>query len=481
VDPSTGYVTTMSDGETDITYSVGCNASSFMTLTVNPGVNAGTVTGTSVLCNGSTDSYSSNGDGGGTWSSTDPGVATVDPTTGLVTTTGNGTTDIIYTLNSGCGAPASSFMTLNVNAISGTLASDGSCKNMDAGSGATFSDGSCNTITRIIPNGGSPLTGIVSSCVTVDASIQSFGGEPYLQRHYDIEPSTSPGTATARIILYALQSEFDTYNSNNGIYSDMPTGPSDAAGISNLRITQYHGTGTAPGNYSGSTLLIDPVDADIVWDATNNWWEISFDVTGFSGFYINTGSSALPVSILNFSGYKDGSRNQLRWSTASESNNSGFEVQRSTDGINYTTLVFVNSNAPGGSSTVQLNYAFTDNNVTGNRQYYRLRQVDFDSHSKLSNIVLIKGEKPVTLMIDGLFPNPASTLVNVLIATPSKDKVTLVITDITGRKVIEQVVSVETGSNTIPVDINRLTNGTYMVKLVCNSNCESAVGKFVKQ
>jgi hypothetical protein len=471
----------MSDGETDITYSVGCNASSFMTLTVNPNVNAGTVTGTSVLCNGSTDSYSNNGDGGGTWSSTDAGVATVDPSTGLVTTTGIGTTDIIYTLNSGCGAPVSSFMTLNVNAVSGTLASGGSCKNMDAGSGATFSDGSCNPITRIIPAGGSPLTGMVNSCVTVDASIQTFGGGPYLQRHYDIEPSTSPGTATARITLYALQSEFDTYNSNNGIYTDMPTGPSDAAGISNLRITQYHGTGTAPGYYSGSTVLIDPVDADIVWDATNNWWEISFDVTGFSGFYINTGSSALPVSILNFSGYKDGSRNQLQWTTASESNNSGFEVQRSTDGINYTALGFVNSQALGGNSTVQLNYAFTDNNVTGNKQYYRLRQIDFDNHSKLSNIVLIKGEKPVSLTIDGLFPNPAISVVNVLIATPNKDRATLIITDVAGRIVEQKLVNVETGSNTIPVDISRLTPGTYLVKLVCERNCDGVVSKFVKQ
>jgi hypothetical protein len=135
----------------------------------------------------------------------------------------------------------------------------------------------------------------------------------------------------------------------------------------------------------------------------------------------------------------------------------------------------------GGNSSSQLNYTFTDNNPIGSKQYYRLRQVNFDGNSKLSNIVLIKGDKPVILTIDGLFPNPANSLVNVLIAAPNKDKVTLVVTDIAGRKVIEQVVSVETGTNTIPVDINRLTNGTYMVKMICSSNCENAVGKFVKQ
>jgi hypothetical protein len=192
-------------------------------------------------------------------------------------------------------------------------------------------------------------------------------------------------------------------------------------------------------------------------------------------------SATLPAGLLSFSGYKDGSRNQLRWTTSAELSNSRFEVQRSTDGVNYSSLGFVNSLASGGNSTSQLNYAFTDNNVNGSKQYYRLRQVDFDNHSKLSNIVLIKGDKPVTLMIDGLFPNPANSLVNVMIAAPNKDYVTLVITDIAGRTVIQLLLNVETGSNTIPVDISRLTNGTYMVKLICSSNCESAVGKFVKQ
>jgi hypothetical protein len=333
----------------------------------------------------------------------------------------------------------------------------------------------------LVPNGGNPLTGMVNSCVTVDASVQTYGGEAYLQRHYDIEPGTSPATATARITLYALQSEFDTYNANNGSYPDLPTGSADATGIANLRVTQYHGTGTVPGNYTGAAVYIDPNDADIVWDATNNWWTITFDVTGFSGLYIHTGLGVLPVTILNFSGYKDGNRNQLRWTTASETNNRGFEVERSADGVNYSSPGFVNSQALGGNSTIQLNYTFTDNSVTGSRQYYRLRQVDIDGRSKFSNIVLIKGDKPTTITIDGLFPNPASTLVNVIVAAPNSDKVTLVVTDVAGRTAVQKIVNVETGSNTIPVDITALSGGTYMVKLICSNNCESAAGKFVKQ
>ncbi len=348
--------------------------------------------------------------------------------------------------------------------------------------GTVFSNSACGIVDGLLPNGGSPVSGLITSKVTIDATVQSYGGNAYVQRHFDITPAVNQATATARVTLYVLQSEFDSYNAANGADPDLPTGPADGTGIANLRVIKYSGNGTAPGNYvPGVATQINPDDVDIVWDATNSWWTITFDVTGFSGFYIAGSFGALPVSLLNFSGYKDGTRNQLRWTTSSESNNRGFEVQRSTDGINYTTLGFVNTLALGGNSTSQLNYTYTDNNVTGSRQYYRLRQVNFDGNSKLSNIVLIKGDKPVSLTIDGLFPNPANSLVNVLIAAPNKDKVTMVITDIAGRTMLQKVVGIETGSNTIPVDISTLANGTYMVKLVCSSNCDRVVGKFVKQ
>jgi PKD repeat protein len=199
----------------------------------------------------------------------------------------------------------------------------------------------------------------------------------------------------------------------------------------------------------------------------------------FTGSPFNC-SFALPVSLLTFAGQREGAINKLRWTTVSEQDNLGFEVQRSTDGINYPVLGFVNSLAAGGSSNSELNYNFSDNNP-GVRNYYRLRQVDLNGRSKLSNIVLIRGNKPLRLMIGGLFPNPANTELNVIIDAPTRDKVTMLIMDATGKSVIEQVVRVEAGSNTIPVMIGTLTNGTYLVKLVCNSNCETATGKFVKQ
>lgn len=199
----------------------------------------------------------------------------------------------------------------------------------------------------------------------------------------------------------------------------------------------------------------------------------------FSPFAISKTSGPLPVSFLSFAGQKQGSVNKLVWSTASESNNRGFEVQRSVDGINYSTIGFVNSLSVNGNSSDVLNYSFIDNAVTGTKQYYRLRQVDNDNRSRFSTIVLIKGETPLITSIDGLFPNPANTMINVLVAAPAKEKVTLVISDLSGKVVSQKVITAEAGSNTIPVDISLLNKGSYFVRLVCENGCESA-SKFLK-
>jgi len=107
VNSSSGLVTAVSGGTANITYTVGGN-SSFKTLTVNPNPNPGTVSGASSICNGATTTFTSNGDPGGTWGSDNTNVATVDPSTGLVTGVSNGTANISYSVTNSCGTNSSS-------------------------------------------------------------------------------------------------------------------------------------------------------------------------------------------------------------------------------------------------------------------------------------------------------------------------------------------------------------------------------------
>ena len=127
VNPSSGVVTAISAGTSNITYTVnsGCGspASSFATVTVSPNVTAGTVSGTSPLCIGTSTTYTSTGTAGGSWSSSNTAVATVNPSSGVVTAVSAGSSNITYTVNAGCGSPASSFATVTVspNVTAGTV------------------------------------------------------------------------------------------------------------------------------------------------------------------------------------------------------------------------------------------------------------------------------------------------------------------------------------------------------------------------
>src|SRR6185312_1066510 len=99
----------------------------------------------------------------------------------------------------------------------------------------------CGEIAGVVASGASPLAGSVTAAVTLDASVQSYQGVPYVTRHYDITPASNASTATATVTLYFLQSEFNAYNAvvNNAAMS-LPASSSDAAGAARLTITQYH-------------------------------------------------------------------------------------------------------------------------------------------------------------------------------------------------------------------------------------------------
>ena len=192
-------------------------------------------------------------------------------------------------------------------------------------------------------------------------------------------------------------------------------------------------------------------------------------------------NSSLPVNLVSFSGYCEGNKNVLKWTTVSEQNNLGFWLECLSNGINYSVLAFVHSLAVDGNSNKLLNYSFNDSNLAGNKQYYRLRQVDIDGHEKLSRVVLIKAAKPSIFSPGGLFPNPAKNQVNLVLTTPVSDQLTLLIMDQNGKLLKQQAGGVGAGSSTISVDISSLAPGIYILKVSFSSNGETMVSKFIKQ
>lgn len=317
------------------------------------------------------------------------------------------------------------------------------------------------------PAGGS--ASLFSSSQNINtAAVRSNAGVFYLDRNYLISNSTA---TNADVQFFFLNSE---------LTSLMAADP--GVTTANLGAAHQAGTTCRPNfaTANGITDFLPQTQNGITADGNVRWIQVT--APSFSNFYLQKGGGQiLPAGLLAFAGQREGALNRLRWTTASEQNNRGFEVQRSTDGVNFMSIGFVNSQAVSGNSTGQLSYSFTDNHPAGARQYYRLRQLDLNNLGRMSNIVLIKGEKPASLAIAGLYPNPASTLVNVDLASPVRGQATIQVLDMTGKSVMQRTVTIEAGNNTIPMDISRLTKGTYLIKLLCESDCESAVSKFVKQ
>lgn len=203
---------------------------------------------------------------------------------------------------------------------------------------------------------------------------------------------------------------------------------------------------------TNTSSIVTPNDNNTTWP-------------GSGRAYSFVAGSTLPVSLLSFSGYRDGNRNQLQWSTATEINNRGFELQRSADGNNFATIGFINTLAAGGNSSSQLSYRFTDNNVSGNKFYYRLRQVDIDGKSKLSSMVVINGPKVSAVQLEGIFPNPAVSTLNLQISSPADQTLKVIFYDLSGKIALQKPVALNAGNNVVMGDISLLKNGFYWLKL----------------
>jgi hypothetical protein len=194
-----------------------------------------------------------------------------------------------------------------------------------------------------------------------------------------------------------------------------------------------------------------------------------------------TNDCPFPVTFVNFTGEKQGSINKLQWTTATEVNNAGFELERSADGRNFSKLAFITSLGDNGNSNRNLNYVHFDERPLRGNGYYRLKQVDKDGKFTYSSTVLLKGNKVNDIMITSLYPNPAERDINLVISSPTSEKVTLVITDMTGKVVGQTQMQVNTGDNLQTVQVGQLAPGTYFIKTICANGCQSQVQRFLKQ
>lgn len=368
--------------------------------------------------------------------------------------------------------------------LAGIIAT-GVCENKTVSpSGTTYTTSVCDLIARVVPSGGDPVAGKVNVCVTLDAGPQIFNGDPYVQRHFDVEPATSNQTTTsATITLYFTDSEFALYNSTYPAYPPLPTNGlgNTVANRNNVKVTQFHGLPTilpsSPGNYTGVRELIIPGEANVFWNG--NFWEVTISVSGFSGFYLHTNNfnAPLPIIVNYLNGRRQGSNHLLDWKvTCNSTPGATMTLERSSDSRNYSGINTITADA----ARCQQPFDYTDTDPLKGMNYYRLKVVDADGKITYSTTVaLLNAVKGFDII--HIAPNPVVSnnfKLNVASAQPGNMEISIF--DMQGRLVNRQALSLIGGYNSIPVNVANLAPGTYTIK-GSMADDRSKVIRFVKQ
>jgi uncharacterized repeat protein (TIGR02543 family) len=194
--------------------------------------------------------------------------------------------------------------------------------------------------------------------------------------------------------------------------------------------------------------------------ASENYLEWN-GLTTFSEFGGAGGSNQpLPVELLSFTAECANESIILKWQTASEFNSSHFDVEKSTDGLNWNTIGQLPA---AGNSNELLSYSLEDASKRTNTSYYRLNQVDIDGLQKYYGPI-----SPMCETINHLngktIPNPSNNEFWLQISSAEQQKITYLLQDINGTKILENMVELLPGSNIFPIR-ETIPAGMYFIIL----------------
>ena len=173
--------------------------------------------------------------------------------------------------------------------------------------------------------------------------------------------------------------------------------------------------------------------------------------------------NGLPVELVSFSASAQGNSVLLNWSTATEINNSGFEIQRKINNHNFKKIGFVKG---AGSSTQSNSYSFKDGSLQPGKYQYRLRQVDFDGTAVFSKTVSVDLSAVKGFELSQNYPNPFNPSTTIGYNINKTSLVTLKVYDILGKEVEVLVNENEQpGSYFVGFDASKLGSGIYFYRL----------------
>jgi hypothetical protein len=182
---------------------------------------------------------------------------------------------------------------------------------------------------------------------------------------------------------------------------------------------------------------------------------------------LSTSCPPLPVEFISFSGNKAGNSSYLFWSTSMEKNNALFEVQRSTNGVDFVTIGSVDG---ANNSSSVTNYSYVDADITSpSIYYYRLKQVDLDGASAFSTVISINHSPVGELSIQ---PNPVlqGQQLSLTAISAESEALHIKIYDLTGRLIYETYKSKGSGAAQFAIHTESFAKGMYILNVSSEAN-----------
>jgi len=228
-------------------------------------------------------------------------------------------------------------------------------------------------------------------------------------------------------------------------WDNTSTGPSYTAGVANTGIYLAQTYGSFPNSWSG------------VGTNTSEQW------TEYASY-----ASVLPVELYTFTAKLNGKEVELEWSTATEVNNYGFEIERAiVNGelriANWEKIGFVQGH---GNSNSPKEYSFADNNSQPGKIQYRLKQIDFDGRFEYSWVVEVEVSAPSSFALEQNYPNPFNPVTKINYEVPANSFVQLKVYNMLGMEVATLVNEEKiAGTYEVKFDASNYSSGVYFYRL----------------
>jgi bacillopeptidase F len=299
---------------------------------------------------------------------------------------------------------------------------------------------------------------------------------------------SNQGSLTFQVILYSSGKILVYYNNMTGTLNSATVGIENAAGTAGLQVAynanyvannkalQFSAEPEWLTNNTNSGTLFNGNSVKVVLTFKSEDFPVgnySMDLKVASNDPVNPAvvvpvtmliTTEVPVELTGLTANADRNNVNLSWSTATETNNSGFQVERKTRGSSeWTNVSFVSGK---GTTTEITNYNFIDKGLAVGSYSYRLKQVDLDGTFEYSPVIEVDVTTPDQYILYQNYPNPFNPATTIEYSLPEKAGVTISIYNTLGELVTTLVNgTMEAGYQKASFNASALTSGTYIYQI----------------